>query len=146
MTDTDDQAKIALAREYFRLVDAGDPALLDIFTEDAQIYFPKFGLAKGKPKIMELATGLGKEIREANHDTRNYLFLPFGQHLAVEGTTTGVTTGGVRWAAGESPAGRFCNIFEFRDEKISRVHVYLDPDYGGQDEGRFHWGREDRQW
>ena len=48
--------------------------------------------------------------------------------------------------AGKTPGGRFCNVFEFRDNLIARVHVYLDPDYVSEDEPRFRWGREGRTW
>ncbi len=52
---------------------------------------------------------------------------------------------GGQWKGGETPGGRFCNVFEFRDDRIARVHVYLDPDYLGEDEPRFRWGH-DRRW
>jgi len=41
------------------------------------------------------------------------------------------------WEGGKTPGGRFCNVFKFRDNLIISVHVYLDPDYTGEDEGRF---------
>jgi hypothetical protein len=53
---------------------------------------------------------------------------------------------GRTWKGGETPGGRFCNVFEFRGERIARVNVYLDPDYLGEDEARFRWGRKDRRW
>ena len=51
----------------------------------------------------------------------------------------------IAWAGGETPGGRFCNVFHFRDGKIDRIYVYLDPDYGGEDRDRFLWG-SDRRW
>jgi len=30
---------------------------------------------------------------------------------------------------GKTPGGRFCNVFKFRDGRISSLHIYLDPDY-----------------
>ena len=137
---------IELAKEYFRRVDAGRGDLLDLFTEDVQIYFPKFGVGRGKAAVVELATGLQKLLTEAHHDFADYLFLPHGRALAVEGTTRGRTPSGKAWSAGETPGGRFCNVFEFRGDLISRVHIYLDPDYGGDDEARFAWGAEGRSW
>jgi hypothetical protein len=29
--------------DYFRRVDAGDPTVIDLFTEDAQMFYPKSG-------------------------------------------------------------------------------------------------------
>jgi len=31
------------------------------------------------------------------------------------------------------------------DGRISSLHIYLDPDYAGEDEARFRWGKN-RQW
>jgi hypothetical protein len=42
--------------------------------------------------------------------------------------------------------GHFCNVFEFRGDLISRVHIYLDPDYAGEDQPRFLWGLDGRTW
>ena len=91
-----DQEKIAVAKDYFRLADAGDPRLMDLFHEDATF-----------------STG------------------------RMSGTS---------WAGGVTPGGRFCNVFEFRDGRIARLHVYLVPDYVGEDEPRFRWGRTGREW
>jgi hypothetical protein len=42
--------------------------------------------------------------------------------------------------------GHFCNVFEFRGDLISRVHIYLDPDYASEDQPRFLWGLDGRTW
>jgi hypothetical protein len=136
----------AIAREYFKRVDDGSPQLLDLFTEDAQMYFPKFGVGRGRAAILSVLTGLGSVFASVKHDSSTYLYIRSGNRLAVEGTSRGVLKSGEHWAAGETPAGRFCNIFEFRGELISRLHIYLDPDYAGQDGGRFLWGRDGRSW
>ena len=33
------------------------------------------------------------------------------------------------------------NVFKFRDGRIASLHIYLDPDYTGDDEARFRWGK-----
>jgi hypothetical protein len=48
---------------------------------------------------------------------------------------------GKSWAGGKTPGGRFCNVFKFRDGRISSLHIYLDPDYTGEDEHGFDGGR-----
>jgi hypothetical protein len=53
---------------------------------------------------------------------------------------------GITWSGGTTPGGRFCNVFEFREDRIARLHVYLNPDYLGEDESRFRWGRAGRYW
>jgi len=136
---------IETAREYFRRVDEGRPDLADLFTDDAEIYFPKFGVAKGKAAFGDLATGLFTRIAGIKHHQESLHFVANGNDVVAEGFSSGKTLGGVSWAGGATPAGRFCNVFHFRDGKIDRVHIHLDPDYGGEDGDRFSWGRE-RAW
>jgi ketosteroid isomerase-like protein len=129
-----------IAREYFLRLDAGDATLLELFTEDAQFYFPKFGVGRGHAAIGQALQGLGRALAGVRHHPDSLLFTGSGDRLAVEGKTSGTLKDGRTWAAGVTPAGRFCNVFEFKDGKIARLHIYLDPDYGGDDKGRFLWG------
>ena len=43
-----DQEKIKIAREYLMRADQGRPDVLELFHEDAEIYFPKFGFGFGR--------------------------------------------------------------------------------------------------
>jgi hypothetical protein len=45
---SDDQEKIKIAREYFMRADQGRPDILELFQEDAEVYFPKFGFGFGR--------------------------------------------------------------------------------------------------
>ena len=140
-----DEEKIALARYYFKLADAGDPRLMELFHEDAIFYFPKFGVGHGRTSIFEMVGGFKGVLEWLRHDQAAMVFTATGDRVAVEGVSTG-SMNGVTWSGGATPGGRFCNVFEFRDNRIARLHVYLDPDYLGEDEARFRWGRTDRQW
>ena len=106
-TMTDEQRK-SVALEYLKAFDHGGVTstggnILDLFADDAQVYFPKWGIAEGKAEI--------------------------GKHQ--DGP----------WRAGvpDWGAGRWCDVFEIRDFLIQRVFIYLDPDYAGQDTGRYPW-------
>ena len=140
-----DEAKIAIAKDYLRLADAGDPRLMELFHEDATFYFPKFGIGRGRTSIFDMVKGFEGILEWIRHDQATLVFIPSGDRIAVEGVSTGRMSG-VTWSGGATPGGRFCNVFEFRDERIARLHVYLDPDYLGEDESRFRWGRTGRQW
>jgi hypothetical protein len=74
----------------------------------------------------------------------NYPEPPKRETVVVEGTSRGRLSGKT-WAGGETPGGRFCNVFKFRGDRISSLHVYLDPDYTGEDIPRFRWG-VNRKW
>jgi hypothetical protein len=59
---------IPLAEEYYRRADAGRPDLVDLFTEDVELYFPKFGVRRGKTALGELAAGLLGSLKSIEHD------------------------------------------------------------------------------
>ena len=112
-------------------------SILNLFAEDAQVFFPKWGLATGKPQIAQLFTDCAGPIVSILHDYATFNWIMTGTDtFAVEGTSAGVHQGGT-WRAGVTHAGRWCDVFEIRDFLIQRCFVYLDPDYGGADAGRF---------
>jgi hypothetical protein len=144
MTSLNDEAKIAVAKEYFVRADQGRADVLDLFLEDAELYFPKFGFGLGRQSLGELVKGFAGALEFMKHDYDTLRFIPSGEYLVVEGTSRGAISG-QSWVGGETPGGRFCNVFRFRGSQIASLHVYLDPDYTGQDEARFRWGRG-RRW
>jgi ketosteroid isomerase-like protein len=139
-----DQDKISIAKEYFVRADQGRPDILELFDEDAEIYFPKFGFGFGRHSLFELVQGFEGSLEYIRHDYESLTFIPSGDYLVVAGSSHGKMSG-KSWAGGQTPGGRFCNLFKFRDGRISSLHVYLDPDYTGEDEARFRWGRN-RPW
>src|SRR5260370_3982484 len=125
---TNDQAKIKIAREYFMRADQGRPDILELFHEDAEIYFPKFGLGFGRTWFLEMVKMFEGSLEYIQHDYDHLTFIPSADYLVVEGTSQGRMSD-KSWAGGKTPGGRFCNLFKFRDGRISSLHIYLDPDY-----------------
>lgn len=140
------RTKTNTIREYYLRLDAGRADIFDLFSEDIQFYFPKYGLGRGKAELQFCSAGLGASLRSLRHNLDSLHFIEGTDGVAVEGLTFGVTASGVEWRGGETPGGRFCSIFEFKGPLISRMHVYLDPDYSGADKERFLWGHEGRRW
>ena len=138
-------AMVETVKQYFIRGDAGRPDVLDLFTDDVQIFFPKFGVTHGKGGFGELAAGLMSSVSAIAHDLANFTYTVTRDTVVVEGTTRGTDREGVDWKGGETPGGRFCSVFKFRDGRIARMHIYLDPDYTSRDTERFLWGR-DRAW
>jgi len=136
-----------IAAEYFRRADAGQPDVLDLFTDDVEIFFPKFGVGRGKAAFGEMGSGLLATLQSLVHDRAGLAFVETGRTVVVEGTTHGVMRDGTVWEGGRTPGGRFCSIFEFREKLISRMYIYLDPDYGSADRARFLWPESvSRHW
>ncbi len=144
-TMTDEQRK-SVAIEYLKAFDNGGVtstggSILDLFADDAQVFFPKWGLASGKEQIGTLFGDVGATITSIEHHFSQFNWVFSGSDLVVcEGTSHGEHRDGP-WRAGapESGAGRWCDVFEIRDWKIQRVFIYLDPDYAGQDTARYPW-------
>jgi hypothetical protein len=63
-----DEAKVAIASNYFRLADAGDPRLMDLFHENATFYFPKFGIGHGRTSIFDMVKGFEGILEWIRHD------------------------------------------------------------------------------
>jgi len=136
--------KIALAREYFIRSDLGRSDVLDLLHDDVEIYYPKFGLRVGPEALFELVKPFAGSLEYIRHDYDTLKFIPSGDYLVVEGTSKGKLSG-TEWSGGRTAGGRFCNVFKFRGGRISSLHIYLDPDYTGEDEARFRWGKN-RTW
>jgi ketosteroid isomerase-like protein len=135
MTDEDRKAVVL---DYFRRIDRGEE-ILTLFDENAEVYFPKWGVARGLADIERLFSDLGTQFMSISHTPEYLNIVVDGDTVAGEGMTSGVATGGLPWRAGQTLAGRFCNIFEVRDFMIERCFIYLDPDYAGADTTRYPW-------
>ena len=133
-----------MVREYFLRADAGRPDVLELLHEDAEIYFPKFGRGRGRDSLLEMVKGFEGSLEHIQHDHDTMTFISQDEHVVVEGTSHGRMSGKA-WAGGTTPGGRFCSVFTFRGDRIARLHIYLDPDYTGEDEPRFRWGKN-RAW
>ena len=144
-TMTDEQRK-SVALEYLKAFDNGGVtstggSILDLFADDAQVYFPKSGIGTGKEEIGQLFTDVGGTIKSILHHYSHFNYIFSGSdHIVLEGTSHGEHRDG-RWRAGvpEAGAGRWCDVFEIRDWKIQRCFIYLDPDYAGGDNARYPW-------
>jgi hypothetical protein len=101
-----DQDKISMAREYFNRADKGRPDVLELFHEDAEIYFPKFGFGFGRESLFEMVKGFQDELEFIHHDYDNFIFIPSGDYVVVEGTSHGKMSGKV-WEGVKRPADAF---------------------------------------
>jgi hypothetical protein len=140
---TDEQRK-SVALEYLKAFDNGGVtstggSILDLFADDAQVHFPKWGLANGKEAIGQCFTAVGGTLKGIRHDYASFNWIMSGGDTFVcEGTSYGEHQDG-EWRAGVTHAGRWCDVFEVRDFLIQRCFIYLDPDYAGSDTDRYPW-------
>lgn len=142
-TMSDEQRK-SVALEYLKAFDNGGvtstgASILDLFADDAQVMFPKWGVATGREQIGRMFGDIGGTLTGILHDYATFNWIMTGTDLfACEGTSSGEHRDGA-WRAGVTHAGRWCDVFEVRDFLIQRCFIYLDPDYAGRDLDRYPW-------
>ena len=94
---TDEQRK-SVAIEYLKAFDNGGVtssggSILDLFAPDAQVYFPKWGLATGREQIGKLFADVGGTIKSIAHHYSHFNWICSGGDLLVcEGTSHGEHT------------------------------------------------------
>ncbi|WP_196779999.1 nuclear transport factor 2 family protein [Malaciobacter molluscorum] len=119
--------------EYFKKVDNGDSSYLELFTDDVDFFFPKFGQKKGKEALFEFGNRIGNSLRSIWHDIDGFQIMSVDNKVVVEGQEGGVMSDGTSWPDNNISIGRFCSVFEFTGKLISRMYVYVDPDFPSRD-------------
>src|SRR2546430_7836961 len=138
---TDEQRK-SVALEYLKAFDRGGTtstgdSILDLFADDAQVYFPKWGLAEGKEEIGRMFGDLGARYKAIKHNYADFNWIMTGADLfACEGTSYGQHLDG-DWRAGPTPARRGGAGVRGRGFLIQRGFIYLGPDSAGPGSVRF---------
>ena len=134
---------IATIETYFRKVGAGDHSLLDLFTDDFEFHFPKFGIGRGKADFQVFAERGGAFLESLGHNFGDFRYIVAGDAVVLEGTEYGMTRAGERWPDKQISHGRFCSVFNFDGPLIRRMYIYVDPDFTSADAERvriFHRG------
>ena len=86
-TMTDEQRK-SVAIEYLKAFDNGGTtstggSILDLFADDAQVYFPKWGLANGKENIGKLFGDVGATLKGITHHFSHFNWIFGGSDTIV---------------------------------------------------------------
>jgi ketosteroid isomerase-like protein len=133
-----DEQRKSIALEYLLRLDRGED-VIDLFDANARAHFPKWGVACGKGQISQLFGDLGQIIKSITHHHAHLNVMVKDDVVVVEGASHGTLTDGTAWRAGVTYAGLWCDVFEIRDFRIHRLHIYLDPDYWDADTARYPW-------
>src|SRR6266853_3768678 len=106
MSSPTDQNRIKVVQDYFRLADQGSREILELFHEDAEIYYPKFGFGFGRQSFFELTKGFEGALEFVRLDYDNLKIIPDGDYVFVEGTSRGKLSGKT-WTGEKLPAAVF---------------------------------------
>jgi ketosteroid isomerase-like protein len=134
-----DSPNVATVKRFYNIADRRETGdLTELFTEDVKIFAPKFGTATGIEAMIGAGKG-GAMFRRMAHHVDEFEIVEIGDRVIVEGTTEGETITGRTWDGRETIGGQFCSVFDFRDGRIRRMHVYFDPDHTNEDADRYPW-------
>ena len=137
MKDTSAGIRAGIVRDFYKASDAG-VFRAELFVEDFEFIYPKFGLGHGVDEFRQMVAGIRAIRRRTVHHHDDFIVIESERRVVVEGGSEGVGQDGVAWCGGQTPGGRFCTVFTFNDaDLIESMHVYLDPDVTGADHERF---------
>ena len=93
-----------MALEYLKAFDNGGvtstgASILELFADVAQVCFPRWGLATGKPAIGRLFGDVASTLTSIQHHYAEFTYVHAGDTLVVEGTSHGTHRDGP-WRAG----------------------------------------------
>ncbi|NIT13410.1 MAG: nuclear transport factor 2 family protein [Candidatus Dadabacteria bacterium] len=118
-----DEERKLIAAQYLKALDTGKD-FFHFFAEDAEVFFPNWGVAIGIEKIKELFTDLAQKVKSFRHHHAYINWIISGDMVVAEGSSEGELVTGEKWSD-----SKWCDVFEIRDEKIQRLYIYLDPEY-----------------
>lgn len=119
---TDEERK-SVASEYLKSLDYGRD-FFHLFAEDAEVFFPNWGVARGAVEYKRLFSDLGALVAEFIHHHAYINWIIQGDMVVAEGSSEGKLKTGESWTD-----SKWCDVFEIRDGKIKRLYIYLDPEY-----------------
>jgi len=135
---TTDSPQVAAVKAFFEFGDGKNTKdIKGLFSKDIQVFFPKYGVRKGLPALMAMGASRYSMFPQMRHHIEDFKYIEQGNTVVVEGTTEGETANGRKWNGKDQVCGLFVSVFDFKDEQIVRMHVYLDPDLGNEDHARY---------
>jgi hypothetical protein len=138
-----DQDKITIAREYFIRADQGRRDILELFHEDAEIYFPKFGFGFARQSLFEMVKGFEGSLEYIRHDYHRLSFLQATIWSLKELHTVKCPVNLVREAKLLADVSATCSNFEMA--KYPACTSISIPTIRERMEARFRWGKN-RHW
>jgi ketosteroid isomerase-like protein len=119
---TDEERK-SIAWEYLKALDTGKE-FLHLFDEDAEVFFPNWGVARGASEYIKLFNELSNLVEVFKHHHAYINWIMQGDMVVAEGSSEGKLKSGETWSD-----SKWCDVFEIREGKIKRLYIYLDPEY-----------------
>lgn len=107
-----------------------------LMTENVEFQFPKWGVARGTAEVGAFFQALGSYVAALRHPSETFTYYVGDRSVAIEGRSVGRLQNGKSWES-----ANFTVIYKFEGELISRVAIYLDPDYVDATQDYYPWTR-----
>ncbi len=113
---------IGVAKAYFQaFATAGD--VEEQLSPELEFYYPGFGVCQGLARYAEFSRTLSTTWERIDFDIDNFSYIAVARNVVVEGTVSGhLSTGG------DFRGHRFCAVLEIKQNAITRLYFYLDPE------------------
>ena len=88
-----EEANLRLAKQFLRTMDEGGN-VFELLTDDVEVMYPKWGIAKGKEELGQLYTDLGPYLSSISHHTESFRCLTGDDQVCISGLSSGTLTDG----------------------------------------------------
>lgn len=129
-------SSLDIVKKYYEFVNKGDfreETYYQLFAEDVELFYPKYGFDNGREGIARFTKQIGQVINSLTFELEKFNFIEKDTYVIVEGYEIGQTSNGVDFPNHTNAFGKFATVFEVENGYIKRMHCYVDPDLGGQD-------------
>lgn len=123
---------IDLVKLYFEKTDKRETDIEILFAENVEVYHPKFGETKGRNEINRFIAWIRGFIETLMYEISDFSYIISEDRVMVEGTESGVLKS-VKFFS----KTHFCSVFTIKENLISRMYIYVNPDFTGEDAERF---------
>lgn len=132
--------QLALGKQFLQRQDSGGN-VFELMTDDVVVTFPKWGAARGKSELQRMYAELSPYLRSTAHHPESFRCLVGIDEVCISGVSSGALADGRTWEPDGGCRGQFCVWFTFRNDKVSSITVYIDPDYVDGTSDYYPWRR-----
>ncbi|WP_313386558.1 nuclear transport factor 2 family protein [Chishuiella sp.] len=123
-------------QSYYKFINEGcanSEKYYQLFSDDVEIFYPKFGFGKGREGLQKFGQKIIQLIDYLEFDLEKFNYIENKEFVIVEGHEKGITNTGIKFPNNTDSFGKFCSVFQLENNKIKRMHCYVDPDFASQD-------------
>lgn len=131
---------LELAKAFLQAFDEGGDVFA-LVSDDVEVMFPKWGIARGKEGLASLYTDLSPYLKGIRHHPYSFNYLLGENQVCISGLSSGTLADGRTWEPDGACRGQFCTWFTFEGALAKRIWIYVDPDYVDGTSAYYPWAQ-----